>query len=106
MTPAPFTGSVVAQRARPMRPRLRYRVYSLLLDVDELPALAARLRLFSLNRFNLFSLHERDYGAGEGEGLRAHVDRQLSANGFVAGGAIQLLTMPRILGYAFNPISV
>jgi DUF1365 family protein len=92
------------QRLRPLRHRLHYRVYSLLLDVDELPTLASRLRLFSLNRFNLFSLHERDYG--DGAGLRAHVDRQLLASGFATGGAIRLLTMPRILGYAFNPISV
>jgi DUF1365 family protein len=80
-------------------------VFSLLVDIDALPALARRLRLFSLNRFNLFSLHERDYGAGDG-GLRAHVERQLRAAGLPAGGAIRLLTMPRILGYAFNPISV
>jgi len=99
-----YTGTVIHQRLRPLRHRLRYRTYSLLLDVDELPVLAKRLRLFSLNGFNLFSLHERDYG--DGTGLRAHVDRQLRANGFATGGAIRLLTMPRILGYAFNPISV
>ena len=60
--PALYVGSVMHQRLRPVRHRLRYRMFSLLLDLDELPALARRLRLFSLNRFNLFSLHERDYG--------------------------------------------
>lgn len=100
-----YVGRVMHQRLRPKRHRLGYRVYALLVDLDELPALAQRLRLFSLNRFNLFSLHERDHGAGHG-GLRAHVERQLVAAGLPAGGAIRLLTMPRILGYAFNPISV
>jgi uncharacterized protein len=100
-----YVGRVMHQRLRPKRHRLAYRVFSLLLDLDELPALAGRLRFFSLNRFNLFSLHERDYGAGAG-GLRAHVERQLRVAGLPAGGAIRLLTMPRILGYAFNPISV
>jgi len=100
-----YVGRVMHQRLRPKRHRLAYRVFTLLLDLDELPSLARRLRLFSLNRFNLFSLHERDHGAGDG-GLRAHVEHQLRAAGLPTGGTIRLLTMPRILGYAFNPISV
>ncbi|MDT0140085.1 DUF1365 family protein [Acidovorax sp. PRC11] len=100
-------GDVVHQRLRPVRHRLRYRVYALWLDVDELPQLARRLRLFSLNRFNLFGLHERDYGSGSGDTLRGHVERQLAAAGLAApGGPIRMLTMPRILGYAFNPLTV
>ncbi|MEJ8851585.1 DUF1365 domain-containing protein [Variovorax rhizosphaerae] len=99
-----YTGSVMHQRLRPRRHRLRYRVFSLLVDLDELPALSRRLRLFSLNRFNLFSLHERDYG--DGRGLREHIDCKLREAGMSEGGPVSLLTMPRILGYAFNPLSV
>ncbi|MDA8457123.1 DUF1365 domain-containing protein [Acidovorax sp. GBBC 3334] len=108
--PAPSalcTGDVLHERLRPARHRLRYRVHALWLDVDELPDLSRRLRLFSLNRFNLFSLHERDYGTGTGEPLRLHVERQLAAAGVDApSGPIRMLTMPRILGYAFNPLTV
>ena len=106
--PALYAGSVMHQRLRPARHRLRYRVFSLLLDLDELPTLARRLRLFSLNRFNLFSLHERDHGDGAGAtALRAQVERA-AARGRPARPAapIRLLTMPRILGYGFNPLSV
>lgn len=110
MKSAFYSGRVMHQRLKPARHRLRYRVFSLLLDIDALPALDRRLRLFSLNRANVFSLHEHDYGAqestAEGGGLRAYVDRQLLAAGFAAGGPIALLTMPRIFGYAFNPLSV
>ena len=106
-----YVGTVMHQRLRPVRHRLRYRMFSLLVELDELPSLARRLRLFSLNRFNLFSLHERDYGDGasgpaDGRGLRDYVERRLREAGLPAGGAIRLLTMPRILGYAFNPLSV
>lgn len=113
-----YAGRVMHQRMRPARHRLAYRVFSLLIDLDELPALAQRLRFFSLNRFNLFSLHEADYGASKGAGkgagkgaarcetLRQRVDAQLTAAGLRAGGTIRLLSMPRILGYAFNPLSV
>lgn len=92
------------RRLRPVPHLLRYRVFWLLVDLDELPQLSRRLRLFSLDRFNLFSLHARDHG--DGQGLRAYAERHLRAAGLSAGGPIHLLTMPRILGYAFNPLSV
>ncbi len=101
-----YSGPVMHQRLQPRRHRLRYRVYSLLLDLDELPALDRRLRWLSVGRFNLFSWHERDHGDGTPGGLRAYIDSQLQAAGCRAGGKVQLLTMPRILGYAFNPLSV
>ncbi|HXG80259.1 MAG TPA: DUF1365 domain-containing protein, partial [Sphingomicrobium sp.] len=83
----------------------RYSIFYLLLDLDEIDALAGRLRFFSHNRFNLFSFHDRDHGE-RGEAPRAWVERQLAEAGVESGGPIRLLTMPRILGYAFNPLSI
>jgi DUF1365 family protein len=99
-----YVGRVMHQRLRPVRHRLDYRMFSLLVDVDELADLDRRLRVFSVDRFNLFSLHQCDYG--DGRGLRSHVDRQLAAAGLRTGGPIRLLSMPRILGHVFNPLSV
>lgn len=104
-----YVGRVMHRRLRPLRHRLAYRVFSLLVDVDELDALHARLRCFSVNRFNLFSLRPADHGDGSattGAELRAHIDARLREAGLPTGGAIRLLAMPRILGYAFNPLSV
>ncbi|SFN41552.1 DUF1365 domain-containing protein [Variovorax sp. OV329] len=101
-----YCGAVMHQRLRPLRHRLRYRLFFLLLDLDELPRLHQRLRFFSLNRFNLLSLHERDHGAPDGLRLRDHIDALLAEAGIAAGGPIRLLAMPRILGFAFNPLSV
>jgi len=101
-----YDGAVMHQRLRPLRHRLRYRLFCLLLDLDELPRLATRLRFFSLNRFNLLSLYERDHGAPPGTPLRAHVDAFLAQSGIEAGGPVRLLAMPRILGFAFNPLSI
>ncbi|OUM02384.1 hypothetical protein A8M77_11695 [Variovorax sp. JS1663] len=101
-----YVGRVTHRRLGPVAHRLHYRMFSLLLDLDELPQLTRRLRLFSLDRFNLFSLHQRDHGAAGGQDLRCHVERQLGAAGLETGGPIRLLAMPRILGYAFNPLSV
>ncbi len=102
-----YAGSVVHQRLRPVRHRLRYRVFYFLLDLDELPRLARGLTLFSLDRFNLFAFHQRDHGDRSAGGLRRWVETHLRAAGLTEGcGAIRLLCMPRILGHAFNPISV
>jgi DUF1365 family protein len=102
-----YFGSVVHRRLRPLRHALRYRVFSIMLDLDELPALTARLRWFSHNRFNLFSLHDRDHGARDGRTLRPYVEAALAGAGIaLEGGAIRLVCFPRMLGYVFNPLSI
>ena len=107
MTSALYVGTVVHTRLSPRRHRLKYRVFWALLNLDELPAIGQRLWLFSHNRNNVFSFYDTDHGAGRAEPLRAYVERQLMDAGIdPAGGSIRLLCMPRILGYAFNPISI
>lgn len=101
-----YVGSVMHRRLRPRAHQLRYSIFYLLIDLDELDRLAARLRLFSRNRFNLFSLHDCDFGNGEPASPREQIAGRLQEAGIEAGGPIRLLTMPRILGYAFNPISI
>jgi DUF1365 family protein len=106
-TSALYAGAVVHRRATPRVHALRYRCFWLLVDLDELPSLSARLRLFSHNRANLFGLHDRDHGDGSETPLRQQVERDLAAAGIdIDGGPIRLLCMPRTLGYAFNPLSV
>lgn len=100
-----YTGAVMHHRLRPRQHRLRYSIFYLLLDLDEIETLASQLRLFSHNRFNLFSFHDRDHGEGT-QSPRDRIIRHLDEAGIETGGPIQLLTMPRILGYAFNPLSI
>jgi DUF1365 family protein len=102
-----YLGRVMHARRRPCAHRFVYRVFSFFLDVDRVGELAARLTLFSRNRFNLFSFHEKDHGPRDGSPLRPWVERHLAAHGVALdGGAIRLLCFPRILGYVFNPLSV
>jgi uncharacterized protein len=101
-----FAGHVMHQRTRPKRHRLRYSVFYLALDLEEASAVSAALRLFSVNRFNFFSFHERDHGDGSNRPLLEQVRVKLRAAELDVGGAIVLMTMPRMLGYAFNPLSL
>ena len=102
-----YRGGVTHRRLRPRDHRLNYRVFWLLLDLAEIDDLDRRLRLFSRNRFNLLSFHDRDHGDGSGAALRPQVEAWLERAGVaLEGGPIRLLTMPRVLGYVFNPISL
>jgi DUF1365 family protein len=102
-----YLGSVVHTRLRPVHHRLRYSLPMLLLDLDELPALSRAVRFFSVDRFNLFGFYGRDHLAGDDTPLRLQIERQLARAGLdLAGGAIRVLCMPRVLGSAFNPLSV
>lgn len=102
-----YFGWVKHRRLRPRRHFLRYRTFALLIDLDEAAELGRRMRLFSVNRFNLFSFRESDYGAPGGGSLRGQIDAWLAQAGLAGErGPIRLLTLPRILGYAFNPISI
>lgn len=107
MNSALYVGKVVHQRHTAPNHRLEYRVFSLLIDLDECESLDRSLRLFSYNRFGLFSLLDRDHGLGDGSDLRAYVRGRLADAGIEdAGASIRLLCYPRVLGYVFNPLSV
>jgi DUF1365 family protein len=102
-----YEGDVVHERKRPKRHRLRYAVFSMLIDLDELPALARTSRLFGHNRFAPLAFHDRDHGPADGGALRPWAERHLRQAGIDPdGGPIRLLCYPRIFGYAFNPLSV
>jgi len=92
---------------RPGKHRLRYRVFMLALDLDALPELDARLLLFGHNRATLMALRDRDHGAGVDAPLKPQIEAKLREAGIGwEGGRIVLLTMPRLLNYVFNPLSV
>lgn len=102
-----YTGRVMHKRLLPFGHRFIYRVFSLWLDLDEIPYLGHRLKLFSHNRFNLLSFHDRDHGPGTAAPLRPWLESALINSGIdTQGGAIRLLCFPRVLGYVFNPLSI
>ena len=76
-----YFGRVMHHRLRPFRHRFSYRVFSIWLDVDRVGEDASRLRLFSHNRFNLFSFHDKDHGRRDGGPLRPWVEALLAGDG-------------------------
>lgn len=97
------------KRFAPTEHTLAYRVNYLLVDVDALPVLDRQLPGFGYNRNRAFGVFDADYGpAADGQRtIREWLDGAFSAAGFDTNGRhYHLLTQPRLLGRAFNPISV
>lgn len=101
-----YVGPVTHRRFKPKTHALSYRVFMLLLDLDELPDLFSRLKLLRPGRLGLMSFRARDHGDKAHDDLKTYVSARLSEAGVAGGGPIRLLCMPRVLGYGFNPLSV
>ena len=101
-----YPGKVMHARLQPFRHAFTYRVFSLLLDLDELDGLDRRLRLFSRNRFNMLSFHDRDHGDEATPDIRDWVQETLRENGMPRAARIRLLCFPRLWGFVFNPLAV
>lgn len=78
--------------------RLEHSVFYLGLDLGELDTVDAKVPFFAHNRFNLVSFRDSDYDAVPFPELCG----PLLDNEQVR---VSLITIPRILGYVFNPVS-
>ncbi len=100
---------ITHRRLRPKVYAFEHRMMMLYADLDELDAVHRGLRLLSRERRNLYCFRDADYfPTGAAGGLKSRVGAFLRERGigFAAGGRVRLLTLPRILGYIFNPISI
>ena len=101
MRSAVYTGTLLHARRVPARHVFRYPVSYWLFDLDELLELEQRLRLFSVNRPNVVSLHDADHFDGALPLKQAVVE--LAGDPSIE--RVLMLTQPRVLGYVFNPVS-
>ncbi len=99
-----ISASVTHGRLRPARNSFRYRVPYLALAERALAA-PGSYGLISVDRGNLFSVRNGDYGH-DGVAGAAWVRQVLQQwQLHEADGELVLVTMPRVLGLAFNPVS-
>lgn len=124
MTSSLYECQVMHARFSPRQHRFLYRIFLFAIDLDELDELDRRLPLFSARRPSLYRFVDRDFlptgeplhnttGSGESNpmghlrgSLKDRVLGFLSAHGVdLTGGRVVLVTLPRVLGYLFNPVS-
>lgn len=97
-----YRGQVSHARLAPRPHYFSYPAFFICFPLQERQALQSRL--FSLDRFNLFSLHQSDQGDGRDAEtwIRQVLQRESVTQ---ADGAVWLLTLPRMLGFVFNPVT-
>jgi len=101
---------VMHHRLAPKEHRFRYRIFMFALDLDELDEVARRIPLFGHNRSNLYSFRDRDHltlAGLEDRTVRENLVEFLARNGIQLpnNGRITLVTLPRVFGHIFNPVS-
>ena len=102
-----YNGIITHHRFKPIKHSLKYKTFSLLLDLDEVESLTKKISIFSLNKFNIFSFYNKDHGARDGSSLKQWVlenIKKFNINSNIT--QIKLLCYPRIFGYVFNPLSI
>jgi hypothetical protein len=94
-------------RLAPKEHRFSHDIFMFYLDLDELDTLAGGIFLFSRNRRNFYAFRDDDHLPSGGGSLKENVAAYLARNGIELekGARIMLLTLPRVLGYIFNPVS-
>lgn len=100
--------SVMHHRLAPKVHHFQHSIFMFYLDLDELENVARKNLLFSHNRKNLYSFHDADHEPAGENPLKERIVGFLSKNGIELGplGRVMLLTLPRVAGYVFNPVSI
>jgi DUF1365 family protein len=100
-TPALYRTRVTHLRRAPVHHYFELNSYSWYVDLDELPQLPGWLRPFA--RFEAGD----HFDGVVGDTLRARIDAVLAERSIdLGGGRVTALLQPRVLGYAFNPLSL
>lgn len=100
-----INAKVVHRRLRPHSHAFRYRVAYLCLTLEELESAGGHW--LKVDRAGLVSFRNADHGARDGSNLRKWIGDVLHDHGLaeICDGTVVLLTLPRMLGYVFNPVS-
>lgn len=100
-----FFSKVMHKRLTPKEHGFSYNVYYLHLPLSRLEEIN-KLKKLRYNKRGILSFWEKDHGYRTVAGLQQWVRDLLKKHGNEkADGEIVLVTLPRVLGYVFNPVS-
>ena len=102
-----YNGVVTHTRLKPVKHHLKYKTFSIFLDLDEIGNLDKSNPIFSFNKFNIFSFYNKDHGARDGRSLKSWVINNLKKFKIHHNiNKVKLLCYPRVFGFVFNPLSI
>lgn len=99
-TPQLLTGKVMHKRLLPKVHAFNYGIYYVALPLAQLNNMA-----LAHNHFSALSFYDKDHGPRDDSDLEKWARELLEQHQIEADGEITLVTMPRVMGYAFNPVS-
>ncbi len=97
-----LSANIYHKRLRPKENSFRYRAFYTILDMQRLKE--KNNLLFSTNKISILSYQHRDHGCRDGTDATQWAKKIFSENG-IDVDYIKLITLPRVLGYLFNPVS-
>lgn len=101
--PLLINGDIMHNRFFPKKNHFNYKSTYISFPISKINQL--KQSLFSLNKFNLFGLYNRDYGNKESDNIEDWIYKILQENKINNIKDVVLVTHPRIMGYVFNPVN-
>lgn len=98
-----FEGTIYHKRVSPKIHKFKYKFFMIDIDISKYESLENRY--FSQNSFNLFSFNTKDH-FGKSINFKENIQTLLKQHSMEATNKMRFVTLPRIIGYVFNPISV
>ena len=97
---------ITHSRIRPKKHYFDYNQIFYAIDLDELSHLSQNIKFFSHNKFNVFSIKDKDYLDSSSNTIKEKLNDWLIQSEYpIHQGRTILLTMPRIFNRIFNPIN-
>ncbi|VVE12716.1 DUF1365 domain-containing protein [Pandoraea anhela] len=96
-------GHVMHERLHPVRHAFVYPMFQVACELGQTETMGTPW--FAWDKRRALSLRSSDYGPHDGSALLPWIRARLAEAGMAVDGAIWLQTVPRMAGYAFNPVS-
>jgi hypothetical protein len=90
-------------RYQPKKHAFDYGIYDVVLPIHEWSS--GRQGLLGVDTWNVLSIYAKDYGPRDGGDLHAWINNILASYHINTVEQVWLMTMPRVFGFAFNPVS-
>ena len=98
-----YDGTIYHKRFIPTTHKFKYKFFMLDIQLSAIKKL--KNSFFSINKFNLFSFNSKDH-FGKNEDFTKNVEELLEKYNIDTNAKMRFVTLPRICGYVFNPISL
>ena len=100
-----YLTKIIHKRLKPFHHKFQYSSLTMCLDYDEIKKISKKIKIFSYNKFNIFSFYDEDHGYRDKRTLEEFVKNFLTKYEIHHKNLkIKILCFPRILGYVFNPV--